>query len=231
MNQFPLKAVIAELLGTFTLVFIGGMAVVTVTTLGDSAGGAGVVLPALAHGLALLHIAYAYGALSGAHVNPAVTIGLLVGGKVKVDRAIYYIIAQVVGAIVAAALINVFFPPPLADGGAIAGQATGAWTVSNIGAAGLLEFVLTFFLVTVVYQAAVYERAGNLAGAAIGLTLGAAILAGGPYSGASLNPARTLGPALVAGDLSYVPVYLLAMILGGIAAGVLNAYILRPDKA
>lgn len=230
MNQFPLKAVIAELLGTFTLVLIGGMAVVTVTTLGDSAGGAGVVLPALAHGLALLHIAYAYGALSGAHVNPAVTIGLLVGGKVKVDRAVYYIIAQVIGAIVAAALINVFFPPPLADGGAVAGQATGAWTVSNISAAGLLEFVLTFFLVTVVYQAAVYERAGNLAGVAIGLTLGAAILAGGPYSGASLNPARTLGPALVAGDLSYVPVYLLAMILGGIAAGVLNAYILRPDK-
>lgn len=230
MNQFPLKAVIAELLGTFTLVFIGGMAVVTVTTLGDTAGGAGVVLPALAHGLALVHIAYAYGALSGAQVNPAVTIGLLVGGKIKVDRAIYYIIAQVVGAIVAAALINVFFPPPLADGGAVAGQATGAWTVANISAAGLLEFVLTFFLVTVVYQAAVYERAGNMAGAAIGLTLGAAILAGGPYSGASLNPARTLGPALVAGDLSYVPVYLLATILGGVAAGVLNAYILRPDK-
>jgi len=82
-----------------------------VTTLGDGAGGAGVVLPALAHGLALVHIAYAYGALSGAHVNPAVTVGLLIGGKIHIDRAVYYIIAQVVGAIIAALLINAFFPP------------------------------------------------------------------------------------------------------------------------
>jgi len=91
--------------------------------------------------------------------------------------------------------------------------------------------VLTFFLVTIVYQAAVYEKAGNAAGLAIGLTLGAAILAGGPFSGASLNPARTLGPALVAGDLSYVPVYLLAMFLAALAAGFINGYVLRPDKS
>lgn len=229
MTGLPIKAIVAELIGTFVLVFIGGMSVVVVSTLGDSAGGAGVVLPALAHGLALLHIAYTYGGISGAHVNPAVTVGLLIGGKIALDRAIYYIIAQVIGAVIAAALISSFFPSPVAGGAADAGQATGAWTVDNLGAAGVLEFVLTFLLVSVVFQAAAHGRAGNLAGVAIGLTLAAAILAGGPYSGASLNPARTLGPALVAGNLAYVPVYLVAMFLAGIAAGVLHGYILRPD--
>lgn len=235
MNNNLVKALIAELLGTFTLVFIGGLAVVLVSTSpANAAGGAGVVLPALAHGLAIVHIAYAYGSLSGAHVNPAVTLALLIGGHIKLDRAVFYMIVQVIGAIIAAVVITILSPLPAADSGvtfAAAGQATGAWTATNIGAAAILEFILTFMLVTVVYQAAVYGKAGNVAGLAIGFTLTALILAGGAFSGASLNPARTLGPALVGGDLSYVPVYLVAIFAGGAVGGFVNAYVLRPDKA
>lgn len=221
MNNL-MKAAIAELLGTFTLVFIGGM-VVTV------APQFGVVAAALGHGLILVGIIYTYGHISGAHVNPAVTAGLLVGGKIDIQKAVFYWVAQFVGAIIAAILVA-----QLSTTDAIAannlGQTTGALTESNIAAAGLIEFILTFFLVSAVYQAAVYGKAGNLAGVAIGLTLAGSILAGGFFTGASLNPARTLGPAIAAGDLSYVPVYLIAIFAGGIVAGLVHTFILNPDK-
>lgn len=218
-----MKAAIAELLGTFTLVFIGGMSVVLAGQI-EGVGPLAVVVPAFAHGLALLHIVYAYGALSGAHVNPAVTAGLLVGRKISINQAVYYWVAQFAGAIIAAIVISVIVGP-----GTNLGQTTGSLTAANIGSAMVVEFILTFFLVTVVYQAAVYGKAGNAAGIAIGLTLAASIFAGGPFTGASLNPARTLGPALIAGDFSYVLPYLIAIFLGGIAAGALHSMVLVPD--
>lgn len=217
MNNTLLRDSLAELLGTFTLVFLGGLA-------GSVAGHqTGSVLPALAHGLTLIGIIYAYGHWSGAHVNPAVTAGLLVGRKITIQRAAYYWVAQIIGAVVAAVVINAVVP-----NGAVAAQTTGSLTAANIASAALLEFILTFVLVTTVYQAAVYQKVGHLAGVAIGFTLAGCIVAGGAFSGASLNPARTLGPALIAGDFSYVPAYLLAIFAGGIAAGLLHAYVLRP---
>lgn len=212
-----LKAYVAELLGTFTLTFIGGLAVTV-------AAAEGLVIPALGHGLILIVIAFVYGGISGAHVNPAITISLLVGNKIKVVDAVIYIVAQVIGALLGAILINSILP------GAGAGQAVGSLTASNLTGAGILEFFFTFLLATTVWQTAAHGRAGNLAPIAIGLTLAGCILAGGAYSGASLNPARSLGPAIIGGDLSYIPVYIIAQILGGMVAAALSAYYLVPDK-
>ncbi len=212
-----LKAYLAEVLGTFTLVFIGGLAV---TVAADQ----GLIIPALGHGLILIVIAFVYGGISGAHVNPAITISLLIGNKIKVVDAAIYIVAQVIGALLGAILINGILP------GAGAGQATGTLTATNLTGAGILEFFFTFLLATTVWQTAAHGRAGNLAPIAIGLTLAGCILAGGVYSGASLNPARSLGPAIIGGDLSYIPVYVIAQILGGLAAGALSAFYLTPDK-
>jgi aquaporin Z len=217
------KSYIAELLGTFTLVFLGGLSVVVVST-PEFSGNANVVIPAFAHGLALLVIAFVYGGISGAHVNPAITISLLLGGKIEAVKGIIYIVMQVIGAILAAVVIEAILPQ------GNAGQATGGITASNLTGAGVLEFFFTFLLATTVWQAAAHGRAGNLAPIAIGFTLAACILAGGVISGASLNPARTLGPAIIGGDLSYAPIYIIAQILGGVAAWVVNTMVLTPDK-
>jgi len=96
--------------------------------------------------------------------------------------------------------------------------------------AAIFELVMTFFLVSTIYQTAVFGKGGNMAGLAIGLTLAGSILAGGTYTGASLNPARTVGPALVAGDLSYVLPYFVGIFGGGILAGLLHTYVLGDVK-
>lgn len=210
------KALIAEFLGTFTLVFVGAAAVTVAGTAG------GVPVAALAHGLILVGLIYAYGHHSGAHFNPAVTVGLLVGGKIDAVKAALYIVVQFVASIVAAGVLSAIVG---AETGL--GQTTGSLTASNVGAAALFEAILTFFLVSTIYQAAVYDKAGNLAPVAIGLTLAGSILAGGVYTGASLNPARTLGPALVAGDLTYVLPYFIGIFAGGALAGLLHSQLLK----
>jgi MIP family channel proteins len=215
MNNEVVRASIAELIGTFTLVFVGGAAV---------ASGQGVVAAALAHGLILVGIVFVYGHLSGAHVNPAVTAGLLVGRQITITRAVYYWIAQFVGAIIAGILLNLIIPD-----GAKLGQTIGSLSAGSVWTAALFEAIMTFFLVSAVYQAAVYGKVGNLAAIAIGLTLAGSILAGGTYTGASLNPARTLGPELIAGDFSYFVPYMIGIFGGGIVAGLLHTIVL-PDK-
>lgn len=209
-----LKPAIAEFLGTFTLVFVGAM-VVTV------APQFGVVAAALGHGLILVGIIYAYGHISGAHFNPAVTAGLLVGGKIDLIKAVVYWVAQFAGAIVAALVVRLVVPE-----GTNLGVTTGSLTVSNPLSAAILEGILAFLLVSTIYQAAVFGKAGNLAPVAIGFTLAALILAAGVYTGGSANPARTLGPALIAGDLSYVPAYLIGLFAGGILSGLLHSYLI-----
>src|SRR5215207_264335 len=216
MNNELVRASIAEFLGTFTLVFVGIAAV---------ASGQGVVVAALGHGLVLCGIIFAYGYISGAHVNPAVTAGLLVGRQITIERAVYYWIAQLIGGVVAAVLANILIP-----NGATDGQTIGSLTANSVWMAALFEAVLTFLLVSAVYQAAVFGKLGPLAALAIGLTLAGAILAGGTYTGASLNPARTLGPAIVAGDFSYVVPYLIGIFGGGIIAGLLHVTIFRPKE-
>jgi MIP family channel proteins len=213
MNNSLMKAAIAEFIGTFILVFLGCAAVVVVTV----NSGLGPVVPALAHGLGLVGIIFAYGHISGAHVNPAVTLGLLVGNQIKIDRALYYWIAQFLGAIAAALVLRLVLPE-----GSVLGETTGSLTSTNVWGAAVLEALLTFILVSTVYQAAAFNKAGNNAALAIGLTLAGCIAAFGALTGASLNPARTLGPALVAGNLSYLLPYLIGIFAGGAVAGFLH---------
>lgn len=183
--MFNWKIFLAEFIGTFALVFIGA---------GAGAANAGLLGVALAHGLTLAVFAYAFGYISGTHVNPAVTFGLALQGAVKWSEALVYWLAQFLGAISAAGLLHMVAS---ALGGSInAGATVGVLTESQPVYGMLVEAVLTFFLVNTILHTAVAGKGGSMAGFAIGMTLTAAILVGGPLTGASLNPARTLGTAI-----------------------------------
>lgn len=218
------NALVAEFIGTFTLVFIGVAAVTVAGTLDPSVGQLGVIIAALAHGLIIVGLASSYGAVSGGHFNPAVTAAMLVGGQIDAARAVMYMVVQFLGGIVAAFLLIALIPT-----GSNVGQTTGSLTADSVWAAAVFEAILTFILVSTIYQTGVYGKAGNIAPIAIGLTLAAAILAGGVYTGASLNPARTLGPALAAGDLSYLLPYLIGTFAGGILGGLFHTYLLKTN--
>ncbi|MCY4188035.1 MAG: aquaporin [Bryobacterales bacterium] len=207
----PSKALVAEFIGTFTLIFIGAGA-------GQISGS--LVAVALAHGLVVMTFAFAYGSYSGSHINPAVTIGLLAGGQIKLGEAIGYIVVQLLGAIAGASTL--FYVLGDAAGGM--GATVPAEGV-GVGQAFVLELFLTFLLVNAIYHAAVSGNAGNFAPIAIGLTLTACILAGGPLTGASLNPARTLGPALfsdASNAISSLWIYFVACPLGGVLAALVH---------
>ena len=206
------KQFAAELIGTFALVFIGAGA-------GALAVG-GLVGVAFAHGLVLIAMAYAFGHISGAHINPAVTFGLALAGAIDWGKAVVYWAAQLLGGILAAAVLSFLF------GGAGSGLGATVLAAGVSPVQGLVvEAILTFFLVNSVLQAAVAGKAGDLAGLAIGATLICAILMGGPLTGASLNPARTLGPALFTGTLSQFWVYLVGTFAGAAGAAGLYRYL------
>jgi len=186
--MFNSKVFVAELIGTFALVFVGSAAGIY----GQSIGLLGI---ALAHGLTLAVFVYAFGHISGTHINPAVTLGLAVNGTIKWVEAVVYWVAQFSGAALAAFTLRMFVTVISAD--AFAGAATsGLLTSDHVYYAMGLEALLTFFLVNSVLHLAVDGRAGQLAGLGIGITLAIAIMAGGPLTGASLNPARSFGPAI-----------------------------------
>ncbi len=220
MNEI-VKPVLAEFVGTFVLVFVGTAAVASTVEIGFD-----VTVPALAHGLVVVALIYVYGHISGTHINPAVTVGLLVGGHINPAKAGAYIVAQFLGGIIAAFLLFALIDGEPGN----FGQTVGSITDSNIWGAAVFEAILTFFLVSSIYQAAAFGKAGEFAGIAIGFTLVFSILAGGPFTGASLNPARTLGPALVAGNLGYVLPYFIGIFAGGILAGLLQQYVLKPEN-
>lgn len=179
--MFNSKVFVAEFIGTFALVFIGA---------GSGIAGAGLVGVALAHGLTVAAFAYTFGYISGTHINPAVTFGLALNNTIKWGEAVFYWIAQFAGAILAAFLLKTFV------GDISAGATVGSLTSAQPVFAAVVEVILTFFLVNAVLHNAVAGKSGGFAGLAIGLTLVVSILVGGPLTGASLNPARTIGPAI-----------------------------------
>jgi MIP family channel proteins len=192
--MFNSKVFVAEFIGTFALVFVGAAAGVY----GQSLGLLGI---ALAHGLTLAVFVYAFGHISGTHINPAVTLGLAVNGTIKWVEAIVYWVAQFSAAILAAFLLRTFLTPLSAD--AFSGAATsGLLGADHLYYAMGLEALLTFFLVNTILHTAVGGRAGPFAGWAIGTTLAIVILAGGPLTGASVNPARSFGPAVFTSAVS-----------------------------
>lgn len=210
---------LAELVGTFTLVFIGAGAM-ALAVAGTS--NAGVVGVALAHGIALVVIIYAWGAISGGHVNPAVTFGLALAGRFPWVRAVRYWVAQLLGAVLASYLLLYLIGPQ-----GNLGMTLPAASVSPVQAI-VIEAVLTFFLVAAVFGSAVAGRNGNAAALAIGLVLTMDILMGGVLTGASMNPARSFGPALVMGDFADLYIYFIGPLLGaGLAAIFFNRLYLR----
>lgn len=209
------RKVLAEGLGTFVLVFFAvGAAVFGI----EEVGSAGV---ALAFGFVLLALAYAIGPVSGCHVNPAVTLGVLLRGGLAVGEAAAYWAAQVVGAVLGAALLKL-----MVSGFGGATDQTGALGTNDwgdtISAGGtfVLEVVLTFLLVLVVLLVTHRQAAPGFAGLAIGLVLAAVHLVGIPLDGTSVNPARSLGPALFNGGepLAHVWMFIVAPLVGGAIA-------------
>jgi aquaporin Z len=221
--MFNWKVLLAEFIGTFALVLFGA---------GSAVAGAGLVGVAIAHGLTLTIFAYSYGHISGAHVNPAVTFGLALQGVVKWGEAAMYWVAQFLGAISAAGMLHL---AANAVGGSInAGATTGVLTESQPILAMAVEAILTFFLVNTILHTAVAGRGGSMAGLAIGMTLTAAILVGGPLTGASLNPARTLGTAVytapsLANVNTYV-IYLFGPFIGATLAALVYNFLTGEEK-
>lgn len=223
MSNHLAPKLLAEFVGTFAFVFIGAGAAAVV---GDGVGLPGIAAVAFAHGLAIMAFAFAFGSISGGHMNPAVTIGVLAAGAMRVGEAIGYIICQLIGGVAGALLLGTVL------GGAATGLGTpalahnlvlGATSVTITPAAGfLIEALLAFFLVTVVLGTAVAGRAGNLAPLAIGMTLTFNIVMGGALTGAAFNPARALGPMVATGKFDDAWLYLSAPIVGAIVAAIVH---------
>jgi MIP family channel proteins len=208
---------VAEFIGTFILTFIGAGSILQSTAMG--AGGFGLLGIALAHGLALSIAISATGAISGGHINPAVTIALFVGGKVRSGLVPVYIIAQCLGSFVGALLLKAIFP---ADIVAAAGLGTPAPAAGvSFGMVVFVETILTFLLAFAVWGTAVDPRSPRIGGFGIGLTVLIDILVGGPITGAAMNPARVLGPALAGGGWDAHAAYWIGPILGACIASLL----------
>lgn len=208
------KPLLAEAIGTFTLIFAGAGAIVTDRATG---GGVGLLGVALAHGLAIGVMVSALGAVSGGHFNPAVTCGFLAAGRMRPGRGVAYVVAQLIGAVLGAGALWIAFPRGAAAAVHLGTPALGSGTSAAAGA--LLEAIGAFFLVTVVFGTAVHPQAPRVGGLAIGLVITMDILAFGPLTGAAVNPARAFGPALVSGAWAHQLVYWIGPLLGGGVAG------------
>ena len=210
------KNLVAEFIGTFALIFIGAGAL--------AVGQTNLLGVALAHGLVIVTFAYAYGHISGTHINPAVTLGLLIAGEIEFVAAIGYWIVQFLGGILGAVVLFAVLPNPGDLGVTI--LAEGVTPIQGL----IVEIILTFFLVNTIFSTAVSGKAGNFAGLAIGLALIFCILMGGPLTRASLNPARTLGPAIVSGNYADIWLYFVGPLVGAILAALLYIGVLKDKR-
>lgn len=212
----------AEFVGTFALVFIGGGAIMAGELTKNPAS---ITQVALAHGLILALMVTATMRVSG-HLNPAVTVGFVVARRIEPVMAMVYLIAQILAAILAAYALRALFPADVATATRLGGQSISIDVTT--GQAIVLEFIATFFLVFVVFGTAVDPRAPQVGGFAIGLTVAADILAIGPLTGGSMNPARSFGPAVVSGIFEGQAVYWIGPLLGGIAAALVYEWLFIP---
>ncbi len=221
-----MKKYLAEMLGTFALVLIGcGSAVIA----GDKIGFLGI---SLAFGVTVLAMAYAIGGISGCHINPAITISMLVAGKIKQKDAINYIISQFAGAILASVVLLVIVSGRPNYSLEANGLGQNGWGEGYIGeysmaSAFITEVILTALFLIVIYGATSNKAPAGFAGIPIGLSLVVIHLIGIPITGTSVNPARSLGPALVVGgkSLTQLWLFLVAPTIGGIIAAIIWKHI------
>jgi aquaporin Z len=200
-----MRALTAEVLGTFLLVFAGTGAVVVNEVHAGSVSHVGV---ALTFGLVVLALVYALGDVSGAHLNPAVTLGFCLAGRFPKRRVVGYILAQTAGAVLASLALRLLF----------LGEETGMGVTLPAGPAArsfAFEVLLTFFLMLVILAVSTGSKEkGLMAGVAVGAVIALEALFAGPVCGASMNPARSLGPAVISGRLAELWIYLTAPVLG-----------------
>jgi aquaporin Z len=231
MWSSKMKRYIAELIGTFVLVFGGcGSAVLA----GDRIGFAGI---ALAFGLSLLAMVYAIGPISGCHINPAVTLGVLLSGKMERRFAAGYVVAQILGAIAAAAVLLLIVKGmpggynPSVSGFAANGYAEHSPGQFSLGAAAITEIVLTAFLVFTVIGTTDVAAPVGFAGLAIGLVLTLIHLVGIPVTNTSVNPARSIGPAVFVGGwaISQLWLFIVAPLVGAVVGSAAYRMIGKPQ--
>jgi aquaporin Z len=203
MNKFY-----AEALGTFALVFIGCGAAVVNDVSGGAVSHVGV---SLAFGLVVMAMIYSVGNISGAHLNPAVTLGFWAAGRLSRSDIRHYLAAQLFGAVTASLALKLLFPEHPTLGATIP---AGSFVQSFV-----LEYILTFLLMFVILNVSTgHMEKGIMAGVAVGGTIAFMALMGGPISGASMNPARSLGPGIVSGSWSGLLIYIIAPVLGAVSA-------------
>ncbi len=221
------RAWLAEAIATYGLVFFGPLSVIlAVASFGEGLTTMSVLFISLGHGGAIALMIYAFGHVSGAHINPAVTIPMIITKKIGVTDGIGYIVFQLIGAVAAAGTLKIILPEL---GGKInfATQGGPSDLINNSISSGFaIEAILTFFLVLVIFMTAVHKKASP---GWHGFTIGGMVflihLVAVPLTGASVNPARTFGPALISGFWEFHWLYWAAPIVGGIIAGVLMNYI------
>lgn len=213
------QKLLAEVLGTFVLVFAGTGAVVVDTVVPGSIGHAGI---ALTFGLVVLALIYTFGDISGAHLNPAVTLGFAIAGRFPKAQVLPYAMAQVAGALAASGLLRLLFP----NGGTLgATLPAGPWWQSFV-----LEIVLTWFLMqTILGVSTGAKEKGITAGITIGAVIALEAMFAGPICGASMNPARSLAPALVSGHLADLWICLTAPCIGAVIAIPLDRILRHPQ--
>ncbi len=224
---------LAEFIGTFTLVFLGcGSAVIA----GADIGLAGI---SFAFGLALMGMAYGIGPVSGCHINPAVSLGMVAAGRMSIGEAVPYMIAQVAGAIVAALVLLMIASGKADYSVAENGLGQNGWGAGYLGeysmmSAFVFEVVATFLFMVVILGATGGNAPAAIAGIAIGFTLVVIHLVGINVTGVSVNPARSIGPALFAGStaISQLWLFIVAPLIGAVAAGlVFNSGLLADREA
>lgn len=219
-----MKKMIAEVIGTFVLVLFGtGTAV-----LGGGIEGIGILGISMAFGLSIVAMAYCIGTVSGCHVNPAVSIAMFVNKRITPTELVYYLVGQVIGGILGSLVLFIFLN--LSD---LPTTAMGQNSFGALGAGGalLVEFILTFVFVLVIIVVTGKQGNANLAGLVIGFTLVLIHLLGIPLTGTSVNPARSLGPAIFVGGeaLKELWVFIVAPIVGGIVAALVGKAVFNTE--
>lgn len=202
-----MKKYIAEFIGTFALVFFGTGAII-VNSLSN--GSLGLIGIAIVFGIVIMAMIYVFGSISGTHINPAVTIALVVGKQMPQKEAIMYLVSQITGALLASLLLYSIFPKTKILGETLPD--------GELLPSVVLEIILTFFLMLIILEIASKKEYSHLAGIVIGVLVSGIILIGGPISGGSFNPARSLAPAIVIGKFNYLWIYITAPVLGSILA-------------
>lgn len=221
------RAWFAEAVATYALVFFGPLSVIlSVVAFGDGLSVESIIMISLGHGAVIGLMVYAFGHVSGAHINPAVTIPMIITKRIGIKDGIGYIVFQLIGGIAAAFSLKALLPQIGAK--VNFGVQTGPGVLLNNDAmAGLgAEIIFTFFLLTVIFMTAVHKKAAaGIHGLSIGGMVFLLHLVGVPLTGASMNPARTLGPAIASGFWEFHWIYWAGPIIGGIIGGLIMNYV------